>query len=260
MISSTGLTSENYATFVIDNYSGAKGYELYMSYDNISFVKVETKVDSSLMRDSSISTTKDATYTYFRYQISGNDIYGRSLYFYIKILNSLQEILATSETVNVHTYPSIPENVMCAFDNYNVLISWDSIDFTDGNNGEFAGYKIYRSEIEQLSGSSISESNEYLLLNDNFEVGDILWVVDPIKRLEWYGEVSTTGEFDLTSTGILYVNSGTNIEVPLLDNLNIYRESSEKEYVGVTTSISYLDNSFISNKRYIYNVAAYTSY
>jgi len=258
MIHSVTLTIDNYATFTLDNYTGAKGYELYMSYDNTSFVKVETRVDSSLMRLPSISTTKDLTYTYFNHQINEDHTYGRSLYFYIKILNSAQTVLATSETVTVPTYPSIVENVMCTFDNYDVTVTWDAVDTTDGNNEDVSEYRIYRSSIEGISGSTLDTTNVYLLLNTAFAVGDVLWVSDSMKRLEWYGVVETAGEFDLTSTGILEVNCIANVENISIDNITVNRELTAKSYVGSTTNLYYTDSTFVSNNKYIYNVAAYT--
>lgn len=259
MITSTGLTIDNYATFVFHSSTGA-GYELYMSYDSVTFTKVETRVDGAIMRDRDISTTSIVDDDFFNHQISGEAVNGRALYFIIQRLNASQVVGTSTAITEVHTYPSTPQNIKCYYNGYRVKITWDHIDFTNDNNWEFTEYKVYKSSVEGVSGSEIDDDNDYLLTNTEFSVGDVLWVVDSIKKLEWYGVVTTEGEFDLTDSGILDANLTTNIEKPFINNIEVRRELQTKTYVGSTLNNYYDDTSFTSGAKFIYNVAAATSF
>ena len=234
------------------------GYYLYISTDGITYSILDVKIDSSRHKELSLSTyDDDLGYTHFVETLSDSLYEGRELYFYIAAISTSREFSTSSGIVTVDTFPSEVTNLFAKYDSYEVALSWDVINTTTGMNTDFLNYEIYLSPLQEVSGTTLDTTNTSLLLNNNFTVGQIIYVRELFKRSQWFGTVITNGELDLTSLKL--TNSSDVLDTINIDNIKIYIETSTGYLLGTTTGNAYIDTTFTKDITYIYKVRTITT-
>jgi hypothetical protein len=238
------------------------GYYLYISSTGTDFTYIDNKVDSSHYRDISISTYNDYYgYTHFLYTTTSTGLQGKFLYFYITALSPSLEESTSSGIVTTTTHPQQPENELGIYDAYDVTLSWDAIDFTNGRNLAFNNYNIYRSGVSELLNVTTigteDDGTQNILYNTYFTVGTVVWIFDIFKRSQWFGEVITEGELDLTDLKRTEYSDVS--DTIILDNLRIFIDNGVNTLIGTTTSTGYIDTSFTFGNYYLYKITSYAS-
>lgn len=231
------------------------GYYLYYSSTGITYSFLSAKADVSHYKEEDISTYDDY-YGKTHYSVTFSDIAyeGKVFYFYIQAVSTLLVASTSSGLISVQTFPSVPADMFCLYDGYEVDITWTDIDKTSGRNSSFTEYSIYTTPLTQIYGTTLTTTTLY---NDSFIVGKAVWVIDLFKRSQWFGTVTTIGEIDLSlikRTEYSDVSTSLNI-----DNFSIYIESDTEDFVGTSTSTGYVDINFISGTCYLYKLKTDTS-
>lgn len=230
------------------------GYHLYMSSTGIIYTKVKTRIDASRPQTSYDTTYDVSGTTYFEYTLPDDSTDGKLLYFKLQSISTTRELSIFSDVETTYTYPSKPEDLFILYDGIGVYLSWDELDFSDDKNATFLNYNIYRSIALPIEGVSSYDDETSIISNDNFEVGNIVLVTDIFKRSRWFGEVTTVGKFDLTTTKISGYSDNSSSYSINIDNLKIYTTEPPSTLIGVSDVGSFQDTTFGFNHNYVYSV------
>ena len=228
------------------------GYYLFMSSTGAIYINVKTRVDSAHMQDLEISTYDSGGMTYFDYTLPTTVTDGQLLYFKIQALEITRAVSTFSDVVTAYTYPSKPTNTFITYDNYDVTVTWNAIDFTNGKNSTFTNYSIYRDIATEVSNFDKDEFD--ILIHPSFTVGKYLWIFDVFKRCQWFGLITSTGVFPLTQNKLTNYSDNSDSYTVNVDNLKAFIESDSRELVGTTSTGTYIDNTYNKEKYYIYSV------
>lgn len=228
------------------------GYYLFMSSTGAVYTNVKTRVDSVHMQDLEISTYDSGGMTYFDYTLPTTITDGELLYFKIQALEITRVVSTFSDVVTVYTYPSKPTNAFITYDNYDVTITWNTIDFTDGKNSTFTNYNIYRDITSEIVNFDKDEFD--ILIHPSFTVGKYLWVFDVFKRCQWFGIVTSTGVFPLPGTKLTNYSDNSDSYVVNVDNLKVFVESGSKSLIGISSTGLFVDTTYSKEKFYVYSV------
>ena len=162
-----------------------------------------------------------------------------------------------SNIIELNSYPTIPTNLLATYDGYEVDLSWDSIDFTDGANASFLNYNIYNEILTPVSSASTLTNS--ILYNTSFIVGKAIWVIDNFSKSFWFGDITVSGEFTLDTTSKMS-NQSDVIDTTNPDNFTVYLEtSSTGTLIGTSTSTGYADTNITFGNFYLYKVCTLTS-
>lgn len=231
------------------------GYYLYGSSTGLLYFFLDGKTDASHRKDLDISTWDDFDgYTHFEYTLSDPTYQGRILYFYIEAVSTLLEPSIPSNIVAVSSYPQIPDNFFCLYDSYETDLSWDSIDFIDGRNSDFSHYSIYKNYMVDVYNTTMTDT---VLYNTDFTVGKAVWIRDTFKKSDWFGEITTEGEFDLEDSK--RTEYSASYDDSILDNFQIKLEADSDVLFANTTSTGFVDTYFTKRDFILYKLQSVTS-
>ena len=190
--------------------------------------------------------------TYFEYTLPTTATDGTFLYFKIQSLEITREVSIFSDVVTTYTYPSAPTNAFITYDNFDVTLTWNTVDFTNGKNSTFTNYNIYRDNGIEVVNFDKDEFD--ILIHPSFTVGKYLWVFDIFKRCQWFGIITSTGVFPLTENKLTNYSDNTDSYIVNVDNLKAFIESGSKSLIGISSTGMHVDNTFNNEKYYIYSV------
>jgi len=246
-------------TFSFDKPTGTiGGYNLYISYDNITFMPTKFRIDYKHYDEEDVIT--DFTYeaggkVYFEYATTSNITDGRILYFKLQAISESNELSNFSSIIQTYTAPTRPTNLLVVYDGYQNELTWDPLSTSTGKNTAFTNFNIYRKEIIELSDFQIVEDT---ISHPDFEPGIGVWIIDRTLRSMWFGLVTTEGEFVFDDTNkIILASDNSEDAVPSVNNLRcLIEDPTTSILVGQPTTNTYIDNTFYLNKHYIYTVTA----
>ena len=211
-------------TITFDIPTGNLGaYALYGSTNVNTFELVSLQVDSlyaDLIGNTTSNTiTKLNSRIYFTYTIPSKDD-GKTLYFKMRAISTYQEASNYTDVFIFNNYCTPVTNVQSYYDNFNVGISWDTINTSTGLNANLKDYVITRQGVVNITDMSYSSDMSYFsspdLLLDKY-----VWVIDNFNRSYWCGLVTSTGFFNLNQTNTIQKKSnytGSIVSI-LSDNL-----------------------------------------
>jgi hypothetical protein len=231
------------------------GYYLYASSTGFSYIHISTRIDALHPQTEYDNTYDDiAGYTYYEYTTPSTYYDGKLLYFGIVAISESRELSVMSSIETVYTYPSKPSNLFVVYDGITTDLTWDELDFTENRNSTFLNYNIYRDLAVVLNGSTY-DSDYGKMYNDSFTVGKYIWIFDIFKRVQWFGAVTTEGEFPIDATTKLtgYSDNSESYTI-VLDNLKVFEEYDSPTLLGTSSTGYYNDSTIEFNKYYIYHI------
>jgi hypothetical protein len=234
------------------------GYYLYMSSTGLVYELIDTKIDATHPQEEDVNTYDIDGVTYFEHTLDSASTDGQLIYFKIVSVSTTRELSVDSSIVSAYTYPSKPENLFVKYNGIDVSLTWDSIDFTGNKNSTFLLYDIYRDYAIPITGTRY-ESTTDTLTNTSFTLGSFIWVFDIYKRSQWFGQVTTEGEFSLETTLLTHYSDTSSNYTFNLDNVKIFISSSNMSNIGSSSTGAFTDPDFEFDKYYIYGVRSTAS-
>jgi len=228
------------------------GYQLYISSTGIEYTYVKTRIDATHPQDDADNTYDLNGITYFVYTIDNPTLDGRFLFFKLKSISTSMEYSDFSDPVTVYTYPSPVENMFILYDGYEVVLTWSPIDYTSKRNSTFTNYNIYRSEPTRLNNVTIDTNNN--LMHSSFVKGKYVWVIDIFKRSQWFGQITSTGMFPLSTTLLSEYSDVYANDTVSINNLAVFVDNTSPVLIGTSTTGIYVDMLFEPNHFYIYSI------
>lgn len=246
-------------TFEMDKPSGdIGGYILYLSLDGIDYTEELFRVDYNHYRVSDISTTnytyEEGSKVYFEYSETSSITDGRLLYFSFRAISEYNELSDYTAAITAYTSPSQPTGLSTIYDGYTVNLSWNAISTDDGINSEFSNYNIYRKRIAEVSGPTIDE--DYKITDDLLELGKAVWVIDDIYKTQWFGLVTTAGEFTISDSNKITLASDTSTEYTIPTGSLRLLVEGDATLIGQTTSTTFSDTAYTPDIYYIYTISS----
>ena len=242
-------------SFVKPSTTTLGGYYLYMSSTGVVYTHEKTRIDAIQTQDDSDKTYDVDGITYFEHTLPYTTTEGRLLYFKLTWLSTARAENTSTGIETAYTYPEKPSNVFAVYDGLQVDLSWDALDFTSNRNDTFVNYNIYRDAVLAVNNSTYDSLTE-LLSNTIFTVGMHVWIIDKYKKSQWWGIVTTAGEFDLSTTKVTLQSDNTEEYIVKIDNLEILIEHGDPELIGTAVDPAYTDTTYENNAHYIYSVTS----
>jgi len=260
--SQTLLNGTTTFTFEFDKPSGDFGaYKLYQSYDGITYTESKLRIDYGHYKEEYTAdyTTESGGKVYFEFFLDSGVSDGRLLYFKLQAISISNELSSFSDIVQTYTAPTKPSNLICSYDGYDVNMTWDALSTSTGRNSSFTDFSVIRKNVTEINNSEVVyDTDTTTFTYSGFTVGIAVWIIDFVKRSIWFGEVTTSGSFTISSSNSFSLASNnTEDYTPSQENFRIIIENDTTAVdIAYPTTNSYIDTSFPSDIYYVYAITA----